>query len=38
MIAAIAFPVLMIIVWLIHIAVVWHWDFKEWWHSSDDDI
>ena len=38
MIVAISVPVLMIIAWLIYIAVCWHWDFKEWWHSSDDDI
>ena len=38
MIVAIAVPVLMIITWLIHIAVCWHWDFNEWWHSSDNDI
>lgn len=38
MIVAIAIPVLMVIAWLIHIAGCWNWDFKEWWHSSDDDI
>lgn len=35
---SVAVPVLMIIAWLIHIAVCWHWNFKEWWHSSDDDF
>jgi hypothetical protein len=29
MIIAIAVPVLMIIAWLIHEAVCWHWNFKE---------
>ena len=38
MIVAIAVPMLMVIAWLIHIAICWHWDFKEWWHSSDEDI
>jgi len=35
---AVGVPVLMIAVWLVHIAVVWHWDFKAWYHASDNDI
>lgn len=38
MIVAIVIPLLMIIAWLIHIGICWHWDFKEWYHSSDEDI
>ena len=38
MIVATIVPMLMIIAWLIHITVVWHWDFKEWYHSSDEDF
>lgn len=37
-IIAISIPTLMVIAWLMHIAICWHWDFKEWYHSSDDDI
>lgn len=38
MIAAIMIPLLMFIGWLVHIAVVWHWDFSAWYHDSDGDI
>jgi len=37
-IISIGVPLLMVIGWLIHIAVCWHWDFKAWYHSSDDDF
>lgn len=35
---AIAVPLLMYIAWLVHIAVVWNWNFEEWRHSCDEDI
>lgn len=38
MIVAITVPMLMIIAWFIHIAICWHWNFKEWYHSSNEDI
>ena len=31
-------PLFMLIGWLIHIAVYWHWDFKAWYHDSDNDF
>lgn len=31
-------PSAIAIAWLTHIAVVWHWDFKAWYHDSDNDI
>jgi len=37
-IIAIGVPLLMVVGWLIHIAVCWHWDIKAWYHSSDDDF
>ncbi len=35
---SILIPLAMVIGWLIHIAVVWKWDFNAWYHDSDDDI
>jgi len=35
---AIAIPSLMFVAWILHIAICWHWDFKAWYHDSDDDI
>ena len=35
---AIAIPSLMFFAWILHIAIDWHWDFKAWYHDSDDDI
>ena len=37
-IIACGIPLLMVIGWLIHIAVCWHWDFNTWFHDSDDDF
>lgn len=37
-IISIAIPTAMIVMWLVHIAVYWKWDFKAWYHDSDEDI
>ena len=35
---SIGIPLIMMLAWILHIAIVWHWDFKAWYHDSDDDI